>query len=91
MMLTPSKFQVIPHLRKFSLAVKGTLVKHVKIVNISCTNVLWFKLSKLVVNTDEDIICGIVYLPPEGSRYASPDCYLDMENELISLSMNCKW
>jgi hypothetical protein len=33
-------------------------VKHVKIVNTSCTNVLWFKLSKSVVNTDEDIICG---------------------------------
>jgi hypothetical protein len=67
-------------------------VKHVKIVNTSCTNVLWFKLSKSVVNTDEDIICGIVYLPPEGSRYASPDCYVDMDNELyISLSMDCKY
>ena len=73
------------------LAVKDTVLKHVKIINTSCKYVLWFRLSKSFVNTDEDVIFGIVYLPPEGSRYASSDCFLDIESELISISNDNKY
>ena len=33
--------------------------------------ILWFKISKELTACDEDIIHGIVYIPPENSKYAS--------------------
>lgn len=43
------------------LSVKENLAKHVKIIKTDCKNVLWFKINKLLLNYDEDLLCGIVY------------------------------
>ena len=73
------------------LAVKDTVVKHLRIIYTSCKYVLCFRLSKSFVNTDEDKIFGIVCLPPEDSRYVSSDCFLDIESEVISLTNDNKY
>lgn len=31
----------------------------------------------------------IVYIPPENSKYSSPDCFLEIEQELLTVSKNC--
>lgn len=38
-------------------------------------------LDKMLLNFYEDLLCGVVYIQPEGSKYASPDCFLEIENE----------
>lgn len=35
----------------------------------------WFKISYLFFKSDEDVFCGIVYIPPENSKYLSIDCF----------------
>ena len=45
---------------------------------------LWFKISKKLTGCDEDNIHGIVYIPPENSKYASIDALSEIENELQS-------
>ena len=35
-----------------------------------------------------DILCGIVYIPPYGTRYSVEDPFFEIENELRSLSVN---
>ena len=34
-----------------------------------CEYVQWFRLSKLVFDTDEDIVVGGVYIPSENYKY----------------------
>ena len=57
------------------LAVRDDIAKHVKIINTDGKYVLWFKLEKLLLNSKEDVLCGIVYIPPEGSKYVTTDCF----------------
>jgi hypothetical protein len=38
-------------------------------------------MSKALFNVDDYIYFAVVYIPPEGSKYSSPDCYFEPENE----------
>lgn len=53
--------------------------------------VLWFKISYLLFNSDEDVYCGIVYIPPENSKHSSSDCYLEIEQELHDITKDSKY
>jgi hypothetical protein len=37
--------------------------------------IFWFKVSSKLFNLSDDLIFGIVYIPPEGSSYLSPDAF----------------
>ena len=34
----------------------------------------------------QDVLFGVCYVPPEGTKYASNDCFLEIEQELIHLA-----
>ena len=68
------------------LAVKENLIEYIDIITSDCKFVFWFKLSKKVVNLNSDILFGIVYIPPENTRYSSADCFTDIEQELMNFS-----
>lgn len=72
------------------LAVRDNIVKYIKIINTDCKYVFWFKLDKMLLNSTDDLLCGVVYIPPEGSRYASPDCFIEIEQELINITNESK-
>jgi hypothetical protein len=40
---------------------------------------------------DEDIIHGIVYIPPENSKYASIDALSEIENDFQNFQTNNKY
>ena len=46
--------------------------------------ILFFTISKLVYgeNMIDDLLCWIVYIPPNRSKYASPDPYFEIQEEL---------
>ncbi|OWF46235.1 RNA-directed DNA polymerase from mobile element jockey [Mizuhopecten yessoensis] len=48
--------------------------------------VLWVNFSKHVVNSDLDFLLGCVYIPPENTKYASPEAFNEIEREMIELS-----
>lgn len=55
------------------MAVKDTLMKHVNIINTECKYVLWLQLKNVCLANVDNILFGIVYIPPENSKYSSPD------------------
>ena len=47
--------------------------------------VLWFTISKKLLNANSDILFGCVYVPPENSVYSSKEAFEELENEMINL------
>ena len=52
-----------------AVLIRDNLFKHFNYVESECEYVLWFKLSKCLFGTEEDIMFGSVYIPPAGSGY----------------------
>ena len=44
-------------------------IKHFMNIPSESDYVLWFSINKSLTNTEEDLIFGIVYIPPENSRF----------------------
>lgn len=51
---------------------------------------MWFQLKNVCLDNVDNILLGIVYIPSENSKYSSPDCFLEIEQELLTVSKNCK-
>ena len=46
---------------------------------------------KRLCDIDEDVVCGIVYIPPEYTVYSSVDAFSELENEYLALQRNYKY
>ncbi|MCG8046717.1 MAG: reverse transcriptase domain-containing protein [Candidatus Thiodiazotropha endolucinida] len=64
-----------------TLIYKNELMPHIKVLNSDSKLILWFTISSQISKSGESILCGIVYIPPYGSKYSHPDPYLEMQNE----------
>jgi hypothetical protein len=53
--------------------------------------VFWFRISRELLGLDEDVVCGIVYIPPEYTVYSSVDVFSELENEYLALQRNYKY
>jgi hypothetical protein len=56
------------------------------VINSSSSAVLSSNLMKL----NSDLLLGIVYIPPEYSRYSSPDAFSQIENEYLEFTEKIK-
>jgi hypothetical protein len=52
--------------------------------------VLWCKISSKLMKLNSDLLLGIVYIPPEYSRYSSPDAFSQIENEYVEFTEKFK-
>ena len=84
-------YQIFTHNRKkisnhrsggIALIVKEELADKIKILESSSKLILWFKLTISLRNNNDDITCGIVYIPPIRTKYANPDPYLELQREI---------
>ena len=66
-----------------ALAYRKCLDQYIKPIQSSSKLVLWFTISKQLTKVD-DFLCGIIYIPPEGSVYSIKDPYQEIENELYN-------
>ncbi|MEW8546419.1 MAG: endonuclease/exonuclease/phosphatase family protein, partial [Candidatus Thiodiazotropha sp.] len=70
-----------------ALIVKECLLPYVKIDQSRKSKlILLFTVSKEIFcgdNCSSDVICGIVYIPPQGSKYAIEDPYLEIQEEIF--------
>ena len=75
------------------MIVKESLANTVKVDHqVASKLVLLFTLQN-VVNTDgeySDLKCGIVYIPPQGSKYASDDPFQELQEELFRFCNDAK-
>lgn len=53
--------------------------------------VSWFYIKGSIFKFNENIACGTVYIPPENSSYSSPKIFNEIENDLLSISINHKY
>ena len=77
-----------------ALLVKDNTLPYVKIDHTKSSKlVLFFTISKALYkfeNHDEDLECGIVYIPPQGTKYLSDDPYLEMQEEIFRYCLDSK-
>ena len=71
--------------------VKNDLFQHISVIETESDYILWFKLSKTLTHTDEDIFFGAVYLPPTESRFNTQDELDLFEVEILNMSVQHKY
>lgn len=77
-----------------ALIVKENLLPYIKVDQSKSSKlILFFTISKRIYsvdNHDDDLVCGIVYIPPQGSKYATDDPYLEIQEELFRYCSDMK-
>jgi exonuclease III len=82
-----NRFKVTSHKSGGILVgIKKDISKQCRIIESETKSCLWFKLDKSLLNLDQDLVCGAVYLPPEGSKYANIGYFHDLEAELLQVN-----
>ena len=75
---------------------RNSILPHIKFDKSNSKLIQWFSIQKRHTNLKESIHCGVVYITPVGSKYASEDPYLEIQNEIqqycgssdVSLNLN---
>ena len=62
--------------------------KYVDVIETESHFILWLKLNKNCLNCTEDIIFGIVYVPPNQSKYFSEDEFDLLKSEITQMCKN---
>jgi hypothetical protein len=73
------------------LGYRQEIASKIKPLHTNSKYVFWFKVSSDLVNLDQVIIFGIVYIPPENTVYSSQDTFREIENEYNNFSINYKY
>ncbi|MES9881062.1 MAG: reverse transcriptase domain-containing protein [Sedimenticola sp.] len=68
-----------------AFAYKKELRPHISPIETTSKLVQWFSISDKLIK-QSNVLCGVVYIPPESSVYASDDPYQEIEQELHSFS-----
>ena len=73
-----------------ALLVHEKVFPFVRVLDHTSKLILWFSISKKLLLLDDDLICGVVYVPPHGSKYAHPDPYLEIQSEFDQVCLNSR-
>ena len=72
-----------------ALMVKSEISEYVKVDSHKNSKiVLWFTLCRTILQSDNDINFGVVYIPPVNSKYASDDPYSELQREVLRYCPN---
>ena len=66
-----------------SAIIKSEIADHVTCVHTDSPFVLWLKVDKSILNKQNNLVIGTVYIPPEGSPYSSRDAFDEVQQEII--------
>ena len=47
--------------------------------------VQWVQISKQILENNEDLLLGCIYIPTENSKYTSTDCFTEIEEEILQI------
>ncbi|CAG2232459.1 PLG [Mytilus edulis] len=65
--------------------------KQVHLIETESKLVLWLKISSEIFGTEEDVLIGCIYIPPENSIYKTQDAINDLEQEFLNFPLNYKY
>ena len=72
------------------LLVKQNISKYVETIDSDCEYIMWIKLNKAIFNIDNDIIMGIIYIPPDQSKFYNEDEMQILNDEIINMCSTTK-
>ena len=68
-----------------ALIFKENLSQYISVITKESECVLWFMIDKSLFGTEQDILAGAVYIPPEGTKYSNVTIFDDIDSCLIDL------
>ena len=74
-----------------AIAVSESISNYIIPIKTKSSLVYWFKISSKFTKLETDILCGVIYIPPENTRYSCPEPFLEIQNELESLNESTKY
>ncbi|CAG2227993.1 unnamed protein product [Mytilus edulis] len=74
-----------------ALGYRKCLDKCIKTFDTECKFVYWFSVDKKVFDLDENIVFGIVYIPPVNTNYTSKEAFNEIDVEFQRFSQNSKY
>ncbi|CAC5415123.1 unnamed protein product [Mytilus coruscus] len=74
-----------------ALGYRRCLDKCIKTFDTECKFVYWFSVDKKVFDLDENIVFGIVYIPPVNTNYTSEEAFNEIDIEFQRFSQNSKY
>ncbi|CAG2224523.1 unnamed protein product [Mytilus edulis] len=64
---------------------KSSLNNYITPIDSNCPFVFWFKICKKLVQLPQDLICGVIYIPPINTLYTADDAISEIEIELHNM------
>lgn len=71
-----------------ALGYRKSLQKFIHPIKTDCQFVLWFSIDGKCFNISENVIIGIVYIPPINTLYTSEDAMSEIESEFHNFQIN---
>ena len=65
--------------------VKDEIYDYVSHVESSSDYITWLKIKRSYSNTEQDIMIGVIYVPPQSSRYYNADDFVALKEETTSV------
>ena len=81
----------IKRLIKYMVRYRDTLVNMIEMKKTSCKYVLMLKCKGELLKLDQPVIMGIVYRPPEYTKYSSDEAFNEIEQECLSILIISKY
>ena len=73
-----------------ALIIRNKLLPYIKVLQNESKLVSWFLISKDLTMNNEDLYCGAIYIPPNRSKYAHEDPYLEIQHEIDRICSNSR-
>ena len=67
---------------------RDELAEYIDIIDTNSKFILWTKVSKRLHKLEKDLLVGVVYIPPENSKYSSRDAFDEIELEWMNMNRN---
>ena len=74
-----------------ALFIKSEIAKFCKLKPSESDYIMWVHIDKHLIDTDENLILGIIYVPPIQSRFYNDDELSKLENEIMSVCCSNKY
>ena len=81
------------HFRKsggLAVLIKDRSAEFCKHIDTTTDYISWLSLNKSLTNTEENVITGVIYVPPTQSKFFNDEELTNLENEIISMCSNYK-
>ena len=71
-----------------ALIIRNDILTNIEILKNESKLISWMKISKNLLNLNDDLYLGVIYNPPYRSKYAVEDPYLEIQHEFDRVCSN---